>query len=158
MQFNVSYWKKQLFNLIWIHTFLCQTSFLSIVKAWQKFSSSFMHSNIDTSVNHYCPNFSKLLPNKSLSLFKSYITRLVVIFFFFLFFQNIFFECISTLKLAINILDWKNLNYVYPYSIQTKQFKMHLDFETSYKHSRLKKSKLHFSFQISSVHSAKTFV
>ena len=115
-----------------------------------------MHSNIDTSENHYCPNFRKLFQNKSLSLLKSYITRFQndfnffvkiscnIFFLSFYFFQNIFFQCISTLKLAINILDWKNLNFIYPSSIHTKQFKMHLNFETSYEHSRLKKSKLHF--------------
>ena len=144
MQFNVSYWKKQLFNLIWIHTFLCQTSFLSIVKAWQKFSSSLMHSNIDTSENHYFQsqdNYSRIRVCLCWKVTSN-------IFFSFYFLKNIFFECISTLKLAINILDWKNLNYVYPSSIQTKQFKMHLDFETSCKHSGQKKSYLHFSFQI----------
>jgi hypothetical protein len=137
------------------HIFLSkqiQTKWSNLISI--NFRSNLLHSNIDTPVNHYFQsqdNYSRIRVCLCWKVTSN-------IFFSFYFLKNIFFECISTLKLAINILDWKNLNYVYPSSIQTKQFKMHLDFETSYKHSRLKKSKLHFSFQISSVHSAKTFV
>ena len=110
------------------HIFLSkqiQTKWSNLISI--NFRSNLLHSNIDTPVNHYFQsqdNYSRIrvclcwkVTSRAFKMISIFFVKISCNIFFlsFYFFQNIFFECISTLKLAINILDWKNLNYIFPF-------------------------------------------